>query len=134
MGSFSDFLENELLDHVFGDASYTAPGTLYVGLSSTDPLDDGSGITEPVGGSYARVAKTNNLTNWPAASGGAKSNGTAITFATATASWGTVGYFFISDALTGGNMLGHAALTTSKTIDSGDTASFAIGELDITLD
>jgi len=134
MGSFSDFLENELLDHVFGKAAYSAPATLYVGLSSTNPGDNGSGITEPSGGAYARVSSTNNLTNWPAASGGAKANGTALAFPTATASWGTVGWFFISNAASGGNMLGHAALTSSKTIDSGDTTSFAIGELDITLD
>jgi hypothetical protein len=31
-------------------------------------------------------------------------------------------------------MIGHAALTTSKTIDPGDTASFAAGDLDVTLD
>jgi len=134
MGSFSDYLENELLDHVFGASAYTAPGTLYVGLSTTDPTDPGTGITEPAGGSYARVAVTNNLTNWPAAVGGAKANGTAITFPTATGSWGTVGWFFLADAATAGNVLGHAALTASKTIDSGDTASFAIGDLDITLD
>jgi len=132
-GSFSDFLELELLDQVFSAAAYTAPVTLYVGLSTADPADDASGIAEPAGGDYARVAVTNNDTNWPAASGGAKANGTAITFATATASWGVCTHFFISDALTEGNMLAHADLTASKTIDSGDTASFAIGDLDITL-
>jgi len=134
MGSFSDYLENQLLDHVWSAAVYTPPVTLYVGLSTTDPLDDGSGITEPSGGAYARVAVTNNATNWPAAVGGAKANGVAIQFPTATASWGVIGWFFISDAASGGNMIGHAALTTSKTIDSGDTASFAIGDLDVTLD
>jgi hypothetical protein len=134
MGSFSDFLELELLDHVFGDTAYTAPSNTYIGLSTTDPLDDGSGINEPSGGSYARVNVVNNTTNWPNAAAGAKANGTAFTFPTATASWGTIGYFFISDAASGGNMLGHGSLTTPKTIDSGDTASFAIGDLDITLD
>ena len=134
MGSFGDFLEDELLDHVFGNAAYSAPATLYVGLSTADPTDDGSGIAEPSGGSYARVAVTNNATNWPAASGGAKANGTAITFPQATGSWGTVTHFMIMDAASDGNMLAHAALDASKTVDSGDTLSFAIGELDITLD
>jgi hypothetical protein len=103
-------------------------------VSTADPLDDGSGIAEPAGGSYARVAVTNNATNWPAASGGAKSNGTAIAFPQATASWGVITHFFCSDLATGGNMLGHGSLTASKTIDSGDTLSFPIGDLDITLD
>lgn len=137
MSSFSDFLEKELLDHVFGNAAYTAPATLYLALSTTDPLDDGSGITEPVGGSYARLAVANNLTNWPAATGTTpttKSNGVQFDFATATASWGVVSHMAIYDQVTGGNMLGHASLAVSKTIDSGDTVNFKIGDLDITLD
>lgn len=133
MGSFTNFLENELLDHVWGNSAYTAPGTLYIALSTTTISDDGTGMTEPSGGSYARAAVTNNLTNWPAASGGAKSNGTAITFATATASWGTVIDFAVMDAATSGNMLAYGTLTTSKTIDSGDTPSFTIGDFDVTL-
>lgn len=132
-GSFSDFLELELLDHVFGNAAYTAPGTLHIALFTATPSDTGGG-TEVTGGSYARVAVTNNSTNFPAASGGAKSNGTAVTFPTATASWGTVVAFGIFDAGSGGNLLAWATLTTSKTISSGDTASFPIGDIDITLD
>ena len=42
MGSFSNYWENELLDHLFGKGSYTPP-TIYVGLSTTDPGDDGAG-------------------------------------------------------------------------------------------
>ena len=132
--SFADFLENELLDHVFGNAAYTAPGTLYVGLSTTTPADDGTNITEPSGGAYARVSSTNNLTNWPAAAGGSKSNGVPVTFAAATASWGTVTHFFLADAPTGGNILGSAALAASKLIDINDQASFDTGQLTITLD
>ena len=136
MGSFSNFLENEVLDHLFGKATYTAPATLYVGLWKAALSDSSSGSTanEVSGGSYVRKAVTNNNTNWPTASGGAKANGTAITFVTATASWGTVTYFAILDAASAGNILGWGQLTVAKTIGSGDTASFAVGDLDITLD
>ena len=134
MGSFGDFLENELLDHVFGAAAYTAPATLHMALSTADPLDDASGLTEPVGGAYARAAVTNNATEWPAAAGGSKSNANPITFPTATALWGTVTHFAIMDAASGGNMLAHGSLTTPKTIDPGDTASFAASDITITLD
>ena len=133
-GSFADFLELEVLDHVFSAATYTAPATMHVGLSTTTITDAGGNITEPSGGSYARVSVTNNATNWPAAAAGAKANGAAFTFPAATASWGTVTDFFISDAASGGNILCYGVLTTPKTIDSGDTASFAIGDFDITLD
>lgn len=132
-GSKSDFLENEILDHVLGNAAYTAPATVYIALYTVAPSDTGGG-TEVTGGSYARKDVANNATNWPAASGGAKSNGAAITFVTATASWGTVVAFGIFDALTLGNLLYHATLTINKTIDSGDTAQFAIGDLDVTED
>jgi hypothetical protein len=121
-GSKSDFLENELLDHVLGNAAYTAPATVWVALFTVDPSDSGGG-TEVTGGSYARAEVTNNATNWPAASGGAKANGTAITFVEATASWGTVTAFGIFDAVTAGNLLYWAELTVDKTIDSGDTAT-----------
>jgi hypothetical protein len=133
MAGWSDYLENEVLDHVFGGADYSRPATVYVGLFTAAPTDAGGG-TECTGGSYDRADVTNNATNWPAASGGAKSNGVAIAFATATASWGTVTHFGIFDANSAGNLLAWGALTAAKTIDSGDTPSFAIGELDLTLD
>lgn len=132
-GSFSDHLEDELLDHVFGGGDYSRPATVYVALYTVAPTDAGGG-TECTGGSYARKAVTNNDTNFPAASSGAKSNGTDIEFVEATGDWGTVVAFAIFDALSGGNMLCWADLSANKDIDSGDTAKFAAGELDITLD
>ena len=134
MGSFADYLENEILDHVFGGADYVRPATLYVGLSTTTITDAGGNITEPVGGSYARVAVTNDVTNFPAAVSGAKSNGTAISFPAATGAWGTITDFFISDASPGGNILCSGALDASKAVASGETISFAVGALDVTLD
>jgi hypothetical protein len=62
------------------------------------------------------------------------SNDVAITFPTASASWGTVTHFGVFDASTAGNLLYWGALSVSKAVGSGDTASFAIGELDVTLD
>jgi hypothetical protein len=136
MGSKSDYLENALLDHVLGGGDYTRPATVYVGLwtAALDDASTGSTAGEVSGGSYARVAVTNNATNWPAAASGAKSNGTAITFPQASADWGTVTHFAILDAAAGGNILYWGALTNSKTIQNGDTAEFAVGDLDITED
>jgi hypothetical protein len=136
MGSKSDYLENALLDHVLGGGDFTRPATVYVGLwtAALDDTSDGDTLGEVSGGSYARVAVTNNATNFPAAAGGAKSNGTAITFPQATGDWGTATHFAILDAATSGNILYWGALTNSKTIETGDTAEFAIGDLDITED
>jgi hypothetical protein len=43
-------------------------------------------------------------------------------------------YFGIYDAVSGGNLLAYGLLGTAKDIDDGDTAKFAAGDLDITLD
>lgn len=133
MGSKSDYLELELLDHVLGGADYARPATVYVALYTVTPDDTGGG-TEVSGGSYARATVTNDATNWPAAAAGAKSNGTEIVFATATADWGTIVAFAILDALAAGNFLYWGAITPNKDVDNGDTAKFAVGDLDITED
>lgn len=129
MAGFTTYLQQKILDHISGNGSYTAP-TPYVGLFTAAPSDAGGG-TEVSGGSYARV---NANTSFGAASGTAIANDAAITFPTASASWGTVTHFGVFDASTTGNLLYWGALSTSKAIGSGDTASFAIGELDVTLD
>ena len=111
--------------------SYTPPTNIFVALSTTDPLDSGSGITEP-SSNYAR--KSTAGADWTTASSGALANANAITFVEATGSWGTITHFALYDLLTIGNMLAHGALTASKAIDSGDTASFGAGDLDVSLD
>ena len=86
----SDNREKLIADSQFGAGAVTiatvtyAPATWYFGLSTTTPNDDGTGFTEPSGGGYARVAKTNDATNFPGAqviSGECrKTNGTKITW------------------------------------------------------
>lgn len=136
--SFSNVYEGLVLDHLFGGIDLGGPdlerpATVYVALFTAAPTDSGGG-TEVSGGSYARVAVTNNATNWPEASFGVKSNGTAITFPTATASWGTVVAVGIYDASPSGNLMIWGNLTTSKAVASGDTPSFAAGALEFSLD
>ena len=132
--SFSDYLENKLLDHLFGKASYTAP-TIYVGLSTADPLDDASGLAEPSSGGYARVATA--PADWNAALNGLIDNANAVTFPQATGDWSggaNQTHFALFDAASAGNMLAHGALGTAKPVLSGDTPSFAAGDLDTSLD
>ena len=133
--SASNFLELELLDHVLGNAAYTAPATVYIALHTADPTEAGGTGEVASSNAYARVAVTNNATNWPAASGGSKANGTAITFPTPTgAGWGLVTHFSILDASSSGNTLFSGALTASQTINAGNTVSFGVGALTVTAD
>lgn len=122
----SDYLENEILDHILGTGAYTMPTTVYVGLSTGSFGDDNSG-TELSGSNYARVSAT-----FSAAASGTTSNSAAIEFAAATGSWGSVSHFGIFDASSAGNLLIHGAFTTAKTIASGDILKISTGDLDIT--
>jgi len=126
MSAMSDYLENEILDHILSVGSYTMPTAVYVGLSTGSFNDDNSG-TELTGNNYSRVAAT-----FSAASSGTTSNSAAIEFAAATGSWGSVSHFGIFDAASSGNLLIHGAFTVAKTIASGDILKIPTGDLDIT--
>lgn len=126
MSAFSNYLENKVLDHVFGGNAYSAPGTLYLALYTSDPGDDNSG-TECSGTSYARQTIAFTVTNDTA------SNTSAVEFPTAGSSWGTITHVGILDALTSGNLLAHGALTASKVVAQGDVFRVPASDLDITL-
>jgi hypothetical protein len=127
MAALSNYLENALINGTLRATSYTAPTTVYVGLFTSDPTDAGSG-TEVSGNAYSRKSAT-----FDAPSNGASVTSADIQFDQATGSWGTIGWFGILDASTSGNLLYHGALTTSKTIDTGDVFKIAAGSLTVTL-
>ena len=134
MSGKSDYLELKLLDHVFGATVFTTPATVYLALFSVSPGDTGGG-TELVGNGYARVAVTNNVTNWPNAAAGLKSNGAAFAFPVAiTSNWAGAVAFGIFDASTAGNLLYWGLLTATLTILVGETAQFNVGDISITED
>lgn len=125
--SFSNYLETKVLEHTFSNTAYTSPSTVYVGLFTSSPSEDGSG-TEVSGGSYARQSGAFTT------SGNTATTSAAIEFPTATGSWGTITHIGIYDASSAGNLLAYAALTASKAIASGDVFRIPAGDIDITLD
>lgn len=139
MAGASNYLELELLDHVFGGNTagnvFTPNATLYMSLHTADPAETGaSEVTNA--NAYARVSIANTTTNWSAASAGAKTNATAINFPTASGAWGTVTHFGFWDSGThgAGNFLVGGSLSVSKAPISGDQPQFAASSLSITLD
>lgn len=127
--SFSNYLETELLDHVFTNSAYTSPTAVYVSLHTANPDEDASGAeVTTVGTGYARQAGTFSVT------GNTATTTAAVEFPTATADYGTVTHVGIWDASSAGNMLAYAALTASKAISTGDVFRIPTGDLDITLD
>ena len=126
--SFSNFLELEVLDHVFRNSAYTAPSTIYVALFTAAPNDAGGG-TEVSGNGYARQSMA-----FSAASSGSISNSGSVEFPTATGSQGTITHMGLFDASSGGNLLAYGALTASKAVDSGDVFRFNASSVTISLD
>jgi hypothetical protein len=107
------------------------PATVYAALFSTLPTAAGGG-TELSGGNYARVAITNNSTNWPAAVAGLKSNGALIDFGTvASANWGTANGAAIvttsSGALGANDVIIAGLLGTPRILNVGDAFKFNAG-------
>lgn len=128
----STFLRNELRKHLFRTGSYTKPTVLAISLHTADP--GLTGANEVAVGAYARVQRDPLDANWSAPSDGLTDNVAELVYPTPTANWGTVTHFGIWDALTLGNFLAGAALTTAKTINNGDPApKFLVGALDVTL-
>lgn len=120
---------NVELDQMFGDTPPTVPATWYVALFTVTPNKNGGG-TEVSGGSYARVAVTNDTTNWPNADNQRKSNGLEIEFATASANWGTVVAAAIVDTASGAFTQGFfGSLTSPVIINSGQQRFFPVGGL-----
>jgi hypothetical protein len=125
--SFSDYLENKVLGHVFGGSAYSAPVTIYVGLFTADPGESGSS-NEVSGNGYLRQSMAFTV------SGSAAANTSAVEFPTATGSWGTVTHTALYDASTSGNMLAVGQLSASKSIGTNDVFRFNAGDFDITID
>jgi hypothetical protein len=126
----SDDLENKTLDYIFGKGSNISPA-IYVGLSTENPTDDGSGLAEPIGKGYARMQTSTS--DWNDVSDGSLNNTSELSFPQATESWGMITHFALFDAATAGNMLVHGALSQPVLVGKSDTVRFEAGDLDISL-
>lgn len=140
MGALTNYLESGLINHVFRGSSYSAPATLYIGLTksfNSGNIETGT-VDEPSVGNYARQSYASNGTNWitPYASGSttATHNTSPIEFPVATADIGEISGVFIADNSASGNILFYKQLSLSRNIRSGDQFIFSSGALKILLD
>jgi hypothetical protein len=132
MSAASNYLENKILDHVLTATAYTQPSR-FLALYTDNPGEAGSHANEvsTSGTAYARQAVT-----FAAASSGSSATNATVTFPTATANFGTITHVAVvdSDVEGSGNVLFYGAVTTSKTIETGDTFQVSSGNLTISLD
>lgn len=131
---FSTTIDNSIIDHFTGKATWTAPTAIYVGLSSTTPTKSGGNVTEPSGGAYARVNIT--AAQFDSASSSSTATNVDKSFPQATADWLSavnLTNLVIYDASTSGNFLGFKALTLARPVLNGDTAKILSGDFTITI-
>jgi hypothetical protein len=126
--SKTDYLEDNLINHVLRGIAFPVPAAIYVALFTTAPGEAGGGV-EVSGGSYAR-----QLATFVAPVSGTTSNATSLVYPTATIGWGTVTSFALMDALAGGNILYYANLNAPRIVLVGDQLSFPIGQLQLVED
>jgi hypothetical protein len=124
--AFTSYTDNALLGHLLGSTTYTKPSTLYVALFVGNPTSGGTEISTS-GSAYSRLAATFNV------AAGVATNAANIEWPAATSAWGTITWVAIYDAVTGGNQLVTAQLSSAKTIGSGDVLRIPTGQLSVTL-
>jgi len=135
MAALSDYLENELIDHILRDGAYTTPSTeIWVALYTDSQGDADSGTEVPTTDAYVRI----NVTAWDAPSDGDTENTNEIDFGTASGgNWGTITSVGIKDSSTTSgddNLLIYGDLDSAKVVNDGDGFVFAAGALDVTLE
>lgn len=134
MGAFSTYSRSKTSDNLLRGTTFASPGQVYLALFTSDPGAAGTG-TEAAFTGYARQSCGATPASAFSAvdTNGTTQNQNSVTFPAVGGSVSvTVVSWALFDAVTGGNMLLYGALTTSKTLDPADVASFAPNALRIT--
>lgn len=125
MTAATDYYEDKLLRTTFQNEPYSVAQT-YVSLHTADPTD-AAADTELTDSGYVRIA---GAWNTPVLGAGTVSNSSDLEFpAIADAGPFSVTHIGIWDAITGGNLLIYAPLTTAKVFSQNDVPRFPIGSL-----
>lgn len=125
----TNYFLNCVAGNVFGTKTDPAiPTTYYIGLSTTTPNINGSGVNEPsADAGYARV----QLTTLSEPLDGVVTNSQAINFNESTSSWGTITHFVIYDSPTveSGNLLMYGELSTPRSVETATIMTIREGYL-----
>lgn len=123
--NLTDTVENQLLDALVGNASYTVTTPIKLVLVTANGSDSAGG-TEVTGGSYSRQ----NI-SFDAASGGQIVSTGTISFGNMPTT--TVVGIELWDSGGTPKRLAYGPLTASKALVAGDTLQFAAGSVTMTL-
>lgn len=138
MSAASNYTEANVINAVLRGVTFPIPPGVYVSLHTADPGEAG-GNEVSTGNWPAYVRKDAAVggaiaSGWDAPTDGVTQNAKQITYPGMNGAANvTVTHWAIYDAATGGNMLAHAALQTSRTLQPGDVFVFDIGSLTVTM-
>lgn len=131
MAAFTDFSSNYMLDWIVGKATPAAVSTRYLTASDTS-LPGGTEQMTNMTGSANRIALT-AATYWTVAAATHSITSQAdVTFTASSSGSATVAFVSMWDAITAGNMMSQAAVT-SKSLTAGDSLKILAGNLTFTI-
>lgn len=140
MSKFSDYSETNIIQTTLRGVAFPVPAGIYVAMFTADPTDanlTAGEVTVAAMPAYARqnAAAAGTIdTGWAAPANGVSSNAKVISYAANNGAAAiTATHIGLYDAATGGNLLYHAPLVSSKTLQIGDVLSFGIGTLTVTI-
>lgn len=141
MSKFSNYTETNIIETTLRGAPFPVPAGVYVALFTADPTDANVTANEVQVGAWPAYERKDCAdgaaisTGWTATANGVSSNAKVITFPANNGSGNvTLTHIGLYDAASGGNLLYHAPLVSSKTLLPGDVISFGIGSITVTVD
>jgi hypothetical protein len=134
MAAFSNYLEDQITNWIAG-TSMTAPTATFVQLYNGDPTDTGLGGTPIVIATAARTSIASGTGSWTRGTlgNGTITNASAFTITTSATATASATHVTVWDASASGNLLFFGALTTAKTVASGDEVKFNASALTLTV-
>jgi hypothetical protein len=108
----SRYLKTQLVEQALRNTPWTPPATVYLALYLTDPTTEDVGVEPDVSLNYARLPVA-----FSPSSGGEAKNTLQLTYPNAGMRWGTVGWWGLRTAPTGGYLLWFGQLAVAQLVD-----------------
>lgn len=113
----TNYWSNRIQDFLLGGVGFVPPAMYYIALSKTEPTADGGGVTEPIGGNYARIPIAKGDVSFTGAVDGVVKNKITLMSNETTSAWGNLPYYAIYDSALGGNLLWGGSLKNPRNMD-----------------
>lgn len=132
--SFTNALENLILDHIFKKTVWTPPDNILVGLYTASPGEVGDDTYEVDALTTSYVRQLTLPSDWSVSADGTIYNSVLIDFPEAEEDWGTITHFGLLQLEVGPDLiLIYGALATPRSILTGSIPRFDVGALGVTL-